>query len=360
MKRKNMMRILCASMVIAMLAFPLSGCSEQKTGSSSSAGSAGSTGSSGASSSAQTVQYPADLLNYYVAASAGGGLDIVSRAFTTQWEDELGTTFEYIYEDTGSTYLMGMNDLSSLDDDEFGVLCGLPEAMLGMFAFQDSTYTLDDIAWIGNVYTDANCLMVRIDDDRFNSAEDLIAYARTSDTPIAISTPQPLTPANITTEIFVEAAGINANVVTYSGGSGARNDLIGGHVDVSVGGISTAVGLTDQVKVIGIFGNANPVSDIWPDAQVVEDFATDFEMPDLTCHCSIWTTQEMADRNPDVYNLLVETYATALQSEEATTNLINANQDRFIDYFGPEQTKENAVGFMQTLEDYAYLLDPNA
>jgi len=200
--------------------------------------------------------------------------------------------------------------------------------------------------------------MVRIDDDRFNSAQDLIDYARTASSPIAISTPQALTPANITAQIFVEASGINANVVTYSGGSGARNDLIGGHVDVSVGGISTAVGLADQVKIIGIFGENNPVTDIWPDAQVVSDFATDFEMPDLTCHCSIWTTKAMAERNPEVYQMLVDTYAQAIQSDDAATNLKNANQDRFIDYFGPDETAANATGFMKTLEDYAYLLDP--
>lgn len=301
--------------------------------------------------------YPAKLLNYYVAASAGGGLDIVSRAFTPQWEQALGTTFEYIYEDTGSTYLMGMNDLTSLGEDEFGVMCGLPEAMLGMFAFQDSTYSLDDIAWIGNVYTDANCLMVRIDDDRFNTASDLIAYARSAAEPLTISTPQVLTPANITAEIFIEASGINANVVAYSGGSGARNDLIGGHVDVSVGGISTAVGLTDQVKVIGIFGNSNPVKDLW-DCQVVEDFATDFAMPDLTCHCSIWTTKEMQERNPEVYHMLVDTFAQAIQSKEAEDSLVAANQDRFIEYFGPEQTLANASGFMKTLEEYSDLLNP--
>ena len=253
---------------------------------------------------------------------------------------------------------MALNDLGGLDDDEFGVVCGLPEAMLGMFAFQNSPYTVDDIAWIGNVYTDANCLMVRIDDDRFNSTQDLIDYARTASSPIAISTPQALTPANITAQIFVEASGINANVVTYSGGSGARNDLIGGHVDVSVGGISTAVGLADQVKIIGIFGENNPVTDIWPDAQVVSDFAIDFEMPDLTCHCSIWTTKAMAERNPEVYQMLVDTYAQAIQSDDAATNLKNANQDRFIDYFGPDETAANATGFMKTLEDYAYLLDP--
>lgn len=355
MKKARIRRaILCAVMASALLV--LSGCGGQ-TGGGQAGGGQSTPAPAPAPAPAETEKYPADLLNYYVAASAGGGLDIVSRAFTPKWEENLGTTFEYIYEDTGSTYLMGMNDLTSLDDDEFGVMCGLPEAMLGMFAFQDSTYSLEDIAWIGNVYTDANCLMVRIDDDRFNSASDLIEYARTASSPIAISTPQVLTPANITAQIFIEASGINANVVAYSGGSGARNDLIGGHVDVSVGGISTAVGLTDQVKVIGIFGDSNPVKDIW-DCQVVKDFATDFEMPDLTCHCSIWTTRAMQEKNPAVYDMLVETFAGALQSEEAGANLAAANQDRFIEYFGPEQTLANASGFMETLEKYAGLLNP--
>lgn len=315
----------------------------------------------GAASSApeENFTYPADVLNYYVAASAGGGLDIISRCFTNEWESALDTTFEYIYEDTGNTYLIGMNDLNSLDEDEFGVLCGIPEAMLGMFEFQDSTYTAEDIAWIGNIVTDANCLMVRIDDDRFNSASDLIEYARDPANMISISTPQSLTPANIAARVFADASGINANVVPYNGGSGARNDLIGGHVDVSVGGVSTAVGLTDQVKIIGIFGSSNPVSDIWPDAQIISDFATDFEMPELTSHYSIWTTVEMKEKNPEVYEKLCETFAEAIQSDAAASNLKAANQDRFIDYRNADETAKAAGDFAQVLTDYSALLDPS-
>lgn len=360
MKTKSMFqKMLSVVMVAGLLATMLGGCvgSGGNTEGETTAPVQSNRVSETASQTQKTV-YPSDLLQYIVAASAGGGLDIVSRAFTTPWEELLGTTFEYVYEDSGSTYLMGMNDLNTFDSDEFGVMIGLPEAMLAMFAYQDSTYTLDDVAWIGNVYTDANCLMVRIDDDRFETASDLIEYARSASVPLVISTPQVLTPANITAQIFVDASGINASVVEYSGGAGARNDLIGGHVDVSVGGISTAIGLTDQVKVIGIFGDHNPVEDIW-DCQVVKEFATDFDMPDLTCHCSIWTTRAMKEEHTDIYNLLVDTYEQALQSEAAAKNLITANQDRFIEYFGPEETKDNAAKFMKTLEDYAYLLDPN-
>lgn len=301
-------------------------------------------------------KYPADRLNYYVAASAGGGLDIVSRCFTPQWEKELGTTFEYIYENTGNTYLMTMNDLNALDDDEFGVVCGMPEAMLGMFQFQDSKYSANDIAWIGNVYSDANCLMVRIDDDRFNSAEELIAYARQNR--ITISTPQSLTSANITARIFADASKINASVIPYNGGSGARNDLIGGHVDVSVGGISTAINLIDQVKVIGIFGKTSPVKDIWPKAQVVSEFAKDFSMPDLTAHCSIWTSKKIAEKNPQVYQMLIDTFNKSFNSDTSTASLVTAKQDRFIEYLDPKATESNSMGFADTLKKYADLLDP--
>ena len=120
MKHNYIRKLLCAALALTMVAGMLVGCGSKPAGGSGSA----------AGSGEEVTEYPADLLNYFVAASAGGGLDIVSRAFTTQWEEALGTTFEYIYEDTGSTYLMGMNDLSSLDEDEYGVLVGLPEAML--------------------------------------------------------------------------------------------------------------------------------------------------------------------------------------------------------------------------------------
>lgn len=306
---------------------------------------------------ANDEKYPSDILKFQVAASAGGGLDIVSRSFTPQWEKYLETKFEYIYVDTGNTYLMGLNDITSLDDDEYGVMIGLPEAMLGMFAFQKTPYSLEDIAWIGNVYTDANCIMVRIDDDRFNTTSDLIKYAREGDNPIIISTPQALTPANITARIFVKESGIKANVVTYSGGSAARTDLIGGHVDISIGGISTAIGISDQVKVIGIFGTNNPVKDIW-DCQLVSDFAKDFTMPDLTYHCSIWTTKKIKDAHPAIYNLLVKTYQQALTASESQASLQKAKQDRFIEYFGPEETEAQAKNFMKVLNDYSDILDP--
>ena len=86
---------------------------------------------------------PADKLNYIVAAAAGGGLDIVSRCFSDQWSSAIGAAFEYTYEDAGSSYAMGLNDLNDDGDDEYSVMCGLAESLPAMFAYQDSPYTMD-------------------------------------------------------------------------------------------------------------------------------------------------------------------------------------------------------------------------
>ena len=302
---------------------------------------------------------PADKLNYIVAAAAGGGLDIVSRCFSDQWSSAIGAAFEYTYEDAGSSYAMGLNDLNDDGDDEYSVMCGLAESLPAMFAYQDSPYTMDDIAWIGNVYSDANCVMVRIDDDRFNSMEDLIQYARTTEQPLTISTPQALTPANMTASIFVKNAGLNANVVVYEGGSAARKDLIGGQVDISIGGITTAMSIKDQVKVIGIFGSSNPVTDIWPDAETIDQFATDFTMPDMTVHCSVWTSAKLRDEHPDVYQLLVDSFSAAMADSTTAAKFDEASQTPFISYMGPEDLGNALNTFSTVLTDYDSLLNPN-
>ena len=302
---------------------------------------------------------PTDKLNYVIAAAAGGGLDIVSRCFSDQWSSAIGAVFEYTYEDTGSSYAMGLNDLNDDGDDEYSVMCGLAESRPAMFAYQDSPYKMDDIAWIGNVYSDANCVMVRIDDDRFNSMEDLMQYARTTEQPLTISTPQALTPANMTANIFVKNAGLNANVVVYEGGSAARKDLIGGQVDVSIGGITTATSIKDQVKVIGIFGGTNPVTNIWPDAETIDQFAKDFTMPDMTVHCSVWTSAKLRDEHPDVYQLLVDSFRTAMDDSTTAEKFEEASQTPFINYIGPEDLGNALNTFSSVLTEYDSLLNPN-
>ncbi|MBC8577705.1 tripartite tricarboxylate transporter substrate-binding protein [Yanshouia hominis] len=353
--KKNWLRSAALLMAAVLTVAGTTACSS----SGSSAAPAQSSSAPQASSEAAAItSLPSDKLDYIVAAAAGGGLDIVSRCFSDSWAKSLGTTFEYIYEDAGSSYIMGLNDLHDDESDEFSVMCGLAESLPALFAYQNSDYKMEDIAWIGNVYSDANCVMVRADDDRFNSMQDLIDYARTASSPLTISTPQALTPANMTASIFAENAKLNANIVVYEGGSPARKDLIGGQVDISVGGITTAVGIKDQVKVIGIFGASNPVTDIWPDAQTLDQFATNFEMPDMTVHCSVWTSSKMRNEHPEVYDLLVSTFEAAMGNSVSAQNFDTASQTPFIEYIDPETLGVALDEFHQVLVDYDSLLNP--
>ncbi len=355
-------RALAALVLVFLIASMLCGCSD--TGGGSSPGPAGASPSASAAPPAgggavetaapEAFKFPAQTCAYVVGAAAGGGFDVFSRAFTTELGASLGTTFEYMYEDTNS-YVMGINDISNVGKGEYAVMCGFSEAMLSAYIYQEANYTIDDISIIGNMYTDAQCLMVRIDESRWDSMTDLIEYGKTASTPINISTPQPLTPANIAAKVFVAASGINANVVEYSGGSGARNDLIGGHVDISIGGLQNAVTLKDQVKVIGVLGPTNSCSDLW-DCEVSTDL--DFDLPDTSSHCMLWCSKELETEEPEVYNALVERFKEIITSDAVTKNLADVGQERFVDHKDPGEAMAICLSFRDTLEAYRELLDP--
>lgn len=303
---------------------------------------------------AESFTFPARTCSYVVAASAGGGFDVVSRAFTNEWGDALGTTFEYLYEDSNS-YVMGMNDTLNTGKGEYAVMCGFAEAMQAAYMFQNAPFTLDDIVIIGNIYTDAQGLMVRIDDDRWSSMSELIEYGQTCTEPIKISTPQALTPANIAAKLFVEVTGINATVIEYSGGSGARNDLLGGHVDISIGGMQNAETLRDQVKVIGVLGPENSCKDLW-DCETTKD--VDYDLPDVSSHCMLWCDKALMTEEPEVFNALLETYQDVITSDQVHENMVTVSQDRYIDYKDAEESLALCEEFAATLEAHRDLLDP--
>lgn len=304
----------------------------------------------------EPFEFPAKKVALHIASAAGGGFDLTGRCFTTEWGEALGTTFEYVYHDSNSCYMECVNELNSVRKGEYALMLGFDEALQAMFQFNDTPFTRDQVAVIGGVYSDVNVVMARIDDDRFNNMDDLFAYAKTAEKPITISTPSPLTPANMNATILVAASGMNANVVAYSGGSGARNDLLGGHVDLSVGSLETANNIRDQVKVLGILSDAVKAPEHFASAQLFSEFA-DFEMPDLSSHCYIYCSSKLVEEEPEVYNALVSTLEEVLM-DNADVEVKLAEINRADGFVSAEQATAQSDAVAGALVKYADLLDP--
>jgi tripartite-type tricarboxylate transporter receptor subunit TctC len=77
------------------------------------------------------------------------------------------------------------------------------------------------------------------------SLEAFVALARGRDRPLTYSTPGVGTPPHIATELFLREAGFRATHVPFKGGGQAANDLLGGHVDFSIEGLTVT---TPHVK----------------------------------------------------------------------------------------------------------------
>ena len=81
-------------------------------------------------------------------------------------------------------------------------------------------------------------------------------------------------------------------------------------------------------------------------------------MPDMTVHCSVWTSSKMRSEHPEVYDLLVSTFEAAMGNSSSFQNFDTASQTPFIEYIDPETLGAALDEFHQVLVDYDSLLNP--
>jgi tripartite-type tricarboxylate transporter receptor subunit TctC len=83
--------------------------------------------------------------------------------------------------------------------------------------------------------------------------KEFIAYAKANPGTVSFANAGMGTQAHLTQVMFMKAAGIEANVVSYKGGSPAVTDLLGGHVDSMIDNAAAQVPNVQGGKVRGLF-----------------------------------------------------------------------------------------------------------
>lgn len=292
-----------------------------------------------------------------IPAQPGGGWDTASRAITPQWEKIINSTFQYEYL-TGAGTVIAMTRLTSLPPDGHAVMWGFISYTANTLEFQKPPHiSWDDIAFLGNVISDADALIVRADDNRWSNANEFIEYARKAKDSVIVSVSQPLAPAHLIAEIFKELSGANIEVLPFDGGSAARNALAGGHVDASIGALSGVLPMREQLKVIGVFADQNPVSDIWDCPTISE--SVDFDMPNSISNIAVHIRKDTIRENPEVFDYLVKTFKEAIMHPDTQESLKKQDYLRFVDYLTPEECDEKVIEYNDMMTKYGYLIDPS-
>ena len=185
-----------------------------------------------------------------VSYKAGNGTDVTARILAQYAEKYIGQTIVIENVDGGSGSI-GWSQLAAAEAD------GMTIGFMNLPNFNSSivkelgTYTTADFTAICNHVTETSLVIVRADDDRFNTIEDLVAYAKENNT--VASTNGAQASNHIGAQAFARSAGFTYTDLPQGNTADELTSLLGGEADWCVAKVADIAGRTD-VKVLAAFG----------------------------------------------------------------------------------------------------------
>ena len=166
----------------------------------------------------------------------------------------------------GGTAAAGTGFVVNQPPDGYNVLVTTPNLYLAvekdkLFGIQ-SPYTLEQLALVALLSADPLAFCVQ-GENPLKSVKEFVAAAKAKQGTMSFSSSGPYGIVHVPTAMFVEAAGIKLRHVPTTGGGPALIQLLGGHVDMTLGGLAAvyphiksgkmrALGLTDVKRAASL------------------------------------------------------------------------------------------------------------
>ena len=211
------------------------------------AGIATAAGSTVALRDAIAQAYPSQLVKWIIYQSAGGLIDTSSRMLQPYLAEQgINTVFDYV---RGPSGRIARTQLYHSRPDGYTIMTeALPEEVLGEVVY-NADYKVKELQPVVGWFVNAFNLYVR-KESRIQSFDDLIRTARSQRVSVAILGHGG--PSHLQIMLLRSALKLDLLPVPYAGGAPAFVALIGGHVDMAIGGSSTAR-QADKVNFVGVF-----------------------------------------------------------------------------------------------------------
>ncbi|QOY38255.1 tripartite tricarboxylate transporter substrate binding protein [Anaerobacillus isosaccharinicus] len=226
--------------------------------------------SNGSSDKKASEEFPTKPITVIVSFGAGGGTDIGARILLPYVEKELGVPITVVNKDGGGGWV-GWTDLLNQKKDGYTIgYINTPNLMTGYLNPElKRNNSLEDFDVIANHVLDYGAIAVRADDDRFETIEDLIEYAKGQE----LTT----TSTGVASDDHVAALKVNKAhgtqfvAVHGSGAVYGKAGVLGGHIDVYFANVGevTVPEKNGELRVLAVM--APERSDFLPHVPTLEE-----------------------------------------------------------------------------------------
>ena len=266
-----------------------------------------------------------------VSYKAGNGTDVTARILAQYAEKYIGQTIVIENVDGGSGSI-GWSQLADADPD------GMTVGFMNLPNFNSSivkelgTYTTADFTAICNHVTETSLVIVRADEDRFNTIDELVAYAKENNT--VASTNGAQASNHIGAQAFAVSAGFKYTDLPQGNTADELLSLLGGEADWCVAKVADIAGRTD-VKVLAAFAPERVAE--YPDAPTLGEMGY-YDQWLGSSRCVVapaGVTEEMVEFYEQAFKATMEDpeyleaaseFATDFKSSEETAALIEQQQ----------------------------------
>ena len=223
-----------------------------------------------ASASLFAQDYPVKPVRIIVPFATGGPADVYARALAQRLSESLGQAF-IVDNRPGGGAVVGTDAAAKSAPDGYTLLMMSNAQTVNETLIPNKPYALlRDFTPIAPV----NCsdlVLVAHPSVAANNLRELIAAAKASPKPMSFASSGPGTPYHMAGELFKAMAGIDLLHVPYKGSSGARTDIVAGHVNVMFDAITTMSAQVRAGKVKAIATSGKTRSEVMPDVPTLNE-----------------------------------------------------------------------------------------
>jgi tripartite-type tricarboxylate transporter receptor subunit TctC len=222
------------------------------------------------SATGMAQSYPTRQVRIIVPFAAGGPADIYARYIGQRMTEMLGQPF-VVDNKPGAGSVIGTDAVAKSAADGYTLLLMSNSQTVNETLIPNKPYSLmRDFAAVAPInYSDL--VLVVNPGTGIQNAADLIKRAQAQPGKLNYASSGPGTPYHMAGELFKSMAKIDVVHIPYKGSSGARNDVLGGQVDMMFDAVTTMAEQVKSGKVRAIGTSGKQRSEVLPDVPTLSE-----------------------------------------------------------------------------------------
>lgn len=204
---------------------------------------------------AQPAQWPDHTVRIIVPLGAGGPADLVSRFLAQQLTERLKQSF-VIENRPGASGIIGTGEAAKAPPDGYTLLAvASPHINLEVLSHNKPYQLMRDFVPVAPAFS-TDAVLVVSPKVPVKTVKELIALAKSKPGALTFASSGPGSNKHLGGELFKLMTGTDILHVAYKSSTGARNDVLGGHVDMMFDEVPSVAPnvLAGQVRALGVTG----------------------------------------------------------------------------------------------------------